>query len=65
MIDRNAGIGGDRRGIAKTRLTAWRVRVDQSDVMPGALQIERAAAADHPGTNNQLLGSVHLLTFGA
>ena len=60
MVDRNAGVGCDGGGVAVTCLAARRVWVDQSDAMPGALQIQCTATADHSGTDNQLLRGVHL-----
>ena len=63
MVDGNAGVGRDGGGVAVTCLAARRVRVDQSDAMPGTLQIQRTATADHSGPDNQFLRRVHFSTL--
>lgn len=53
MVDGDAGVSGDGRGVAITRLTARRMRIDQGNVVARTLEMQRATAADHAGSNDQ------------
>ena len=59
MVDRDTGVRGNRRRIAITRLTAWRMRVDQGNLVACALKMQRTTTANHAGPDNKRLRCIH------